>query len=182
MSIGRPLTFDPDKALQSAIEVFWCKDYESSSLRDLLQAMALSKSSLLFARCFMHYCSWGAGRMRARLAHSASGCAFTEETFNAVAEGADTRGCLLMNTASEFGQRDPVMAQLLAAGVERFTEVFREAIVRAQTQGTIPTARDPYALAQYLVGSMSGLRTMVKAGIGLALAREVVQGILRGLA
>jgi TetR/AcrR family transcriptional repressor of nem operon len=194
MSIGRPLAFDPDAALQAAMEVFWSKGYEAASLQDLLQAMTLSKSSLyqtfgskqeLFARCFVRYCDWRASRMRARLAQCGSGWAFIEETFAQVAEGADRglegRGCLLMNTASEFGQRDPLVAELVAAGVARFAEVFREAVGRAQREGAIPAERDAQALAEYLVTSMSGLRTMVKAGMSSAHAHDVVRSILRGL-
>lgn len=176
------------------MEAFWAQGYEATSMQDLLQATNLSKSSLyqtfgskqeLFARCFKHYCRWRAARMRERLARSDSGWCFIEETFRSVAEGADTglegRGCLLMNTASEFGQRDPLVAELVASGIACFAEVFREAITRAQVEGAIAPEREPQALADYLVASMSGLRTMVKAGMGRARVEEVVKGVLRGL-
>lgn len=45
MNIGRPLEFDPEQALDSALTVFWSQGYEATSLQNLLDAMALSKSS-----------------------------------------------------------------------------------------------------------------------------------------
>jgi TetR/AcrR family transcriptional repressor of nem operon len=194
MSAGRPLSFNPDDAVQAAMHVFWMQGYEGTSLQDLLQATALSKSSLyqafgskqaLFVRCFNHYCHSHSARMRACLARALSGRAFIEDTFHAVAAGAggglEGRGCLLMNTATEFGLRDATVGGLIADGMARFAEVFREAIVRAQAEGDIPRERDPRALADYLVSSMSGLRTMVKAGMPSARASAIVQGVLRGL-
>jgi TetR/AcrR family transcriptional repressor of nem operon len=194
MSAGRPLTFDPDQALRAAMELFWRQGYEATSLQHLLKATGLSKSSLyqtfgskqqLFARAFMHYCDWRAGRMLSQLQASSSGWDFIEETFTTVAEGAESalerRGCLLMNTASEFGQRDPAVAKLLMTGMERFTAVFAQAVRQAQAEGQIPAERDAEALARYLVSSMSGLGTLVKAGFSKEQAREVVQAVLRGL-
>lgn len=194
MSVGRPLTFSPNKAVQAAMETFWSRGYEATSLQDLLRSTGLSKSSLyqtfgskqqLFARCFVHYCQWRSARMRARLEQAATGWAFIEETFVGVADGAErgleTRGCLLMNTASEFGQRDPAVAALVADGLSCFASVFRDAVVRAQAEGAIPPQRDPQVLADYLVANMSGLRTMAKAGMDSARLRDVARNILRGL-
>jgi hypothetical protein len=42
---GRPLEFGKDEALEHAMGVFWSRRYEATSLRDLPDAMELSKSS-----------------------------------------------------------------------------------------------------------------------------------------
>src|SRR5438128_8822547 len=43
---GRPRSFDREKALAAAMEVFWRKGYEGASLDDLTKAMGLNKPSL----------------------------------------------------------------------------------------------------------------------------------------
>jgi AcrR family transcriptional regulator len=44
--IGRPLKFDKNEALAAAINVFWSKGYEGSSIKDLTTAMGINAPSL----------------------------------------------------------------------------------------------------------------------------------------
>lgn len=44
--IGRPLKFDKNEALAAAINVFWSKGYEGSSMKDLTTAMGINAPSL----------------------------------------------------------------------------------------------------------------------------------------
>lgn len=177
MKLGRPLEFDPDVALEKAMHVFWIQGYEATSLQNLLDAMDLSKSSFyqvfggkhrLFERCIEHFRDVQVGRLRASLNEAPSGKSFIETCLRDLAEearGPDRpRGCLIMNTATEFAGRDPTVARQVAASIEKLTGVFVAAVQRAQVEGDIPAHRDALVLARYLVSSIGGLRTMVKAG------------------
>ncbi len=194
MSVGRPCEFDPQHALDVAMRVFWQQGYDGTSLGDLLTAMDLSKSSLyqafggkaeLFQRCLEHYRETFSGRMRASLDQAPSGLAFIESILLGVAEGTaepmGRAGCLLTNTASEFGQRDPQIAQVVGRSLERFEDLFYAAICRAQAEKAIPKEANARSLSLFLATSLGGLKGMARAGASPEKIRTVVQVIMNSL-
>jgi len=87
----------------------------------------------------------------------------------------------LMNTASEFSQRDASIADIVSHSVDSFTDVFEVAILQAQQQGEILASRDARSLATYLVSTISGLRNMVKAGADPRTIKQIVEVALPAL-
>lgn len=192
--VGRPLEFDPDVALEAAMGVFWRKGFDATSVQDLLVAMDISKSSLyqafggkqsLFRRCVMRYTDNMAGYMRERLDAAPTGWSFIEgflySVLNDTQDEASRRGCLVMNTASEFAQSDAEIARDVMHSIGRFQAVLLAAVERAQREGDIPTERDPQTLANFLVSSMSGLKTQAKAGADALTLRGIIATTLSAL-
>jgi len=195
MSHGRPLEFDPQLALQKAMELFWCHGYEATSLQALLTAMDISKSSFyqafgskheLFERCLKAFRERQVERMNAALAQTSSGKEFLRNMLLAAARDSATtefpKGCLIMNTATEFSGRDVVVADLVGEGARQFAGVFRTAIERAQADGEIAADRDAEVLARYVVSTISGLKTMAKTGLPAAAIEDVAEVALTVLA
>lgn len=151
MATGRPIEFDPDQVVASATAAFWSKGYEATSLQDLLDATGLSKSSLyqsfggkqqLFGRCISAYTDRMVALLLERLGDSDSAMQFIDSVLTEVgSEGARGRrpiGCLVMNTASEFGQREPVFAEWVDSGISRVRAVMLRAVEQGQRAGRYP--------------------------------------------
>ncbi len=191
-NLGRPLEYNPEKVLDSAMDVFWCKGYEATSVTNLLDAMELSKSSLyqsfgskhqLFERCLTRYANWLHTNMRKQLEESSSGFEFIENLLSSIANTAQlpegNKGCLMVNSTIEFGQKDPIIAASIAGNMQPFSSLYIETVKRAQEEGDIPLDANPQTLANYLHGAISGLRTMIKAGADKKSVQDTVALILK---
>lgn len=194
MSAGRPIQFDPDWAISAATAAFWSKGYEATSLQDLLEATRLSKSSLyqafggkpeLFRRCMVRYADDMVRQLHERLRTTGSTVEFLRATLTQIAgEGASTaapRGCLIMNTAAEFGQRDLAFAECVDQGISRIRAVFQVALSRGQKAGEIRREPSATTLADYVISSIAGIRTMVKAGGRPRALQAIVDIVLESL-
>ena len=195
MSRGRPLTYDPEAVLDAAMEQFWSHGFEATSLPDLLAAMGLSKSSFyqafagkkeLFLHCMERYREKIGGRLREALAAAPSGRAFIERVLLSSANESRQpqelrRGCLLMNTASEFAQKDSAVALQVSSGFDRLRTILAEAVRRGQTEGEIAADLDPDMAASYLISGLGGLKTVVKGGADEQCIRDIVAVTLRAL-
>ncbi|HMS10583.1 MAG TPA: TetR/AcrR family transcriptional regulator [Pyrinomonadaceae bacterium] len=176
------------------MEVFWAKGYEATSLQDLIDAMGLSKSSFynafdskhhLFTETLRHYNECMTTPLASALMDSKSGLTFIKAVFEEIIDQSKTsagmKGCFLMNTATEFAQSDPEIGSIMNSGLKKIETIFHHAILKAQDAGEIPADKDASALAKFLVSNMSGLKTMVKAGIKPAHLLSIVNTLVASL-
>jgi TetR/AcrR family transcriptional regulator, transcriptional repressor for nem operon len=188
MICGRPLQYDPDAVLDAAMQLFWQQGYESTSMSDLLRVMGLSKSSLyqrfggkkeLFLQCMARYRKRVEGQLREHLDEADSALAFIRELLlHAAIEVGDKecqRGCMLMNSASEFAQKDPEIAGQVAVGFAGLRSILQLAVQRGQQEGEITREQKATALAEYLLSNIAGLKTLVKGGADNNQIRRIVE-------
>jgi TetR/AcrR family transcriptional repressor of nem operon len=195
MTPGRPIEFDPDQVISAAMQTFWSKGYEATSMQDLLHATRLSKSSLyqafgskqqLFKRCMDTYVDAMVAQLRERLDASSTALGFIRDVLVEIAsEGTRSHapvGCLVMNTVSEFGQREPAIAEWVDGGIKRVRAVMEAAVRRAQKRGEINGRRSATALADFILSNIAGLRTLVKAGTPAKTTLSVVELVMASVA
>lgn len=194
MAVGRPLQFDPDQALNAALAVFWQHGYESTSLQDLLNAMQLSKSSFyqafgnkqaLFERCIQQYRNDTLRELRAAMENCDDPLALIEGLYRGTLIQREANeyhwGCLVMNTASEFSQRNRSIAEEVTRSVQALTDVFEALILQGQASGVIHQRQSAKKLSQYLMSNLSGLHTLLKTGISHEEAEAIIETIVLSL-
>lgn len=192
--MARPKAFNPDEALDRATALFWRKGYAGVSIADLVSALGVNRGSLygtfkdkraLFLAAIERYdereigatvrhlrTTEGPGRDRIQ--------SLFDKFVRAVEERGDRRGCLVCNTAVEFGAGDSEIEGRIKAIHERLAAAFAVALAADPGFPSEPERRD--RRAHFLTATLMGLHVMAKAGAATEKLRGVVRIAMRGLA
>ncbi len=194
MASGRPQEFDSNKVILAAMDTFWSNGFDGTSMQQLLKSTGLSKSSLyqtfggkqeLFIKCLEEYTLAMKEKLLTQLSLSKSGVNFIKEVLLSAAEEAKgsgiPKGCLIMNTATEFAQSNAAISRTVNKGIEAFRVVFLTALKKARAAKEIDTNSDLEQLSSYVVSSMSGIKSMVKGGADEKAVRSIVEIVMRSI-
>ncbi len=193
-SVGRPREFNLEEVLDKAVETFWSKGYEATSIQDLVDGMGIHRGSLyaafgdkqrLFLTVLDRYRKVVVRKLLDILDAQTSGKAAIRQFFANVVEhvikGGSLRGCLVTNSAVERGLSDPQTAKRVSACLTQLEDGFHKTLMRAQSTGEIDPRRDPRALARYLTSSLQGLLVIGKVRSDRMVLEDVVKVTLRAL-
>lgn len=174
---GRPREFDIEAAVESAMQVFWTRGYNGTSLVDLIDGTGLSRGSLykafgdkhgLFLCALDRYISVSSVQLINNLRKPGSVKAALRETLSRFAQlscAADgSRGCMLVATATEMAPYDAGVAERVKAMLDRVRDAYAAAIKRGQASGEIPARHDAESLAGLVVCLTQGMRVVGKIG------------------
>ncbi len=178
MKPGRPLEYDREEVLEIAMHLFWYKGFDNTTLKEILNATQISKSSFyyafgskeqLFELCIHRYCDMQLKYLQTNLEQATTGRVFIECFLKEIEAARNfserQKGCFLINTVAEFSGRDHTVSVLVSKATLKFVEVFQVAIERGQKEGVISRQKDASVLAFYLINNIAGLRTMIKAEV-----------------
>lgn len=187
----RVKAFDPEVALDRAVELFWRCGYEGTSLAKLLEFMGISRQSLydtygdkhrLFLAVLDRYRANVQRQLATLIAGEATAVAGIQAVFEwvnqAVIEDAEHRSCLVSNTALELGQRDPEVRERVAAHLRDVEAVFTATLERGQAAGELAPSHDVRALARFLTNSIHGLGILARGGAPAPVLRDAIETTL----
>ncbi|MBP1160290.1 TetR/AcrR family transcriptional regulator [Rhodococcus sp. PvR099] len=174
--MARTKAFDPDVALQSALELFWRHGYEATSMTDLVEHLGVGRASLyatfgnkhdLYLKAMDRYGETRDPRLFSELSQPGPALPAVRAVVRRFADEASSNqrlnGCFITNTAAELGPHDTDAARRVEVSWEHIETLLYSALVRAQTQGELPANRDPRGLARMLLVLMQGMRVVGKA-------------------
>lgn len=170
--MARTKEFDPDVALRAAMDLFWHRGYEATSMQDLVDRLGIGRGSIyatfgskheLYLLALDRYARESGDRALELL--SRPGPALP--AVRALVEGfltealTDGKGCFVTNTAVEC-PHDPPVARKVESSWDGLETVITGALTRARNQGELAEDKDPRALARFLVIIAQGLKVMAR--------------------
>ena len=174
--MARHKEFDRDEALHKAMEVFWARGYNATSIQDLVEHMSINRQSIydtfgdkhaLYLQSLDHYCQVEGRKTIELLESSASIKKAVRKLFMEVVDGSvgatEQRGCFAGNAMSELAGRCKATADRTNSNMAVMEGALYRALLRGKKAGELKALSEPRAVARFLYSSLQGLVLMSKA-------------------
>lgn len=189
--MGRLKEFDEDKAIDGAVDCFWARGYEATSVRDLAQHMGIGGASLynayggkraLFVKALERYANRSSRERIARL--EATGLpkeaieAFLAEIIERSLKDRARKGCLLVNSALDVAPHDAEIGKVVAGYLDEIRAFFQRNIEAGRRAGQMPRSLDAVATSAHLLGILLGIRVLARTRPDRALLESIARPAL----
>ncbi|MGH1405531.1 MAG: TetR/AcrR family transcriptional regulator [Rhodomicrobiaceae bacterium] len=167
--------FDLDIATDKAIQVFWKKGYEGTSMSDLIDAMGINKGSLynafgskdeLFNRALLRYDQLNRQEALKQLSKQEDPkqviATFFDGMISETREDQEHKGCFLVNTALDLPNQSDEIKKMVSAALKELEDFFVTIIKKGQKVGTIETTKNAKEIAVSMVALIVGLRVLAR--------------------
>ncbi|HHT7156414.1 TetR/AcrR family transcriptional regulator [Bacillus thuringiensis] len=174
--MARTREFDKDEVLDAAMQLFWEKGYEATSLSDLTSRMGIQRPSIystfgdkkeLFEAALRRYTMSRASDIRNRLqSHSSvkeSFSIFFADVVNEEYAEDLSKGCFCINTMVELAPHDERFEILTREHQMYLAVIFQETIERGIQLGELEVNTDAKSLSQALIVALIGLTVIMKS-------------------
>jgi TetR/AcrR family transcriptional repressor of nem operon len=174
--MGRKKTYDRDVLIDKSVEMFRDHGFAGTSTQMLVDGLGVNRYSLyaefgdkqsLFDAALERYDQEVIERSFGPLEAPGAGISEIRSLLEFYALASDSpawgRGCLLCNTAVEFGPGDPSGAGFVERYFARLSSAFLAALGNAHTDGTLADSVDIHQESEFLTASVLGLFVMLRA-------------------
>ncbi|HEY0577377.1 MAG TPA: TetR family transcriptional regulator [Pseudonocardia sp.] len=191
--MARAKEFDPEVALERAMELFWRQGYEATSIADLVAHLGIAKASL--------YATFG-GKHDLYLAAldryirhpdpdpvevlSSPGPVLPAiqtllDIYAAPSPFDRPAGCMVVAAAVECPPEDQAVQSRLELSWGSSEVLLTSALLRARAQGEIRADAEPASLARFLLVLIQGIRVVGASSAGAGRARDAARHALDAL-
>jgi TetR/AcrR family transcriptional repressor of nem operon len=186
--------FDVNEVLGKAMQTFWNRGYEATSMQDLVDRTGINRGSLYATYRDKHALFLASLRMYAETIHlkrlsdlesrygpreaiRQSFLAFISQA----SEKGGNRGCFLTNTALELAAHDPGAGRIVAQAQKQTEAWFARMIRKGKVEGEVAAHVKPAEAAGALLASLIGLSVLARSRPERTLLHSIVDDAVRHL-
>lgn len=171
----RSKAYSKDVVLERAMHVFWINGYDATSVRLLEKEMGINQFSIyasfkdkrsLFIKSIRKYREFVKQHVFSDLLQENSGLAELESflfkitALNKISK--KEKGCLIVNTAAEIGNKDDYIAREVNLYYDFIRDMLRKVLLNAITKNEIPANTNVEQQANFFLGIMQGISVASK--------------------
>ncbi|MDB5116895.1 MAG: comR 2 [Mucilaginibacter sp.] len=185
--MARTKDFDENEVLTKAIQLFWHKGYNGTSMQDLVDGLGISRSSLydtytdkhtLFIKALESYQNTGAGKIQAIIDNSGSAKETVKRllgfAINELLGDKQHKGCFMVNAEVEVAPHDAEVNNLVCKNDQQMEEAFYQVIQKGKDSGEIKNRQDARALARFIFNAVKGMRVTAKSITDKAVFDDII--------
>lgn len=174
---GRPLSFNRENALHTALQLFWKQGYEGTSIADLVNAMGIAPPSLytafgskeqLYLEVVDLYLQGPGNFIQHALAQTSDARSFTEQVLSNAANEFTAHnhppGCIVSSGLLTSANLHHKMAQSLSDLRSATLGLIRQRFEQAQDCGELPASTDCHSLARFFGAVIQGMSIQARDG------------------
>lgn len=174
---GRPRSFDRQAALRQAMNVFWAKGYDATSLTDLTSAMGINPPSLyaafgskenLFREAIALYSTSEGDDIWSGIEQAPTAREAIATMLRASAESfsrpGKPRGCMIVLSALNADKGNAAICEALREHRVDNIKQLRQRLERDIAEGKLPAAIDTRAIATFYVTIQQGMSIQARDG------------------
>jgi AcrR family transcriptional regulator len=174
--MARPREFDENEVLDKALQAFWARGYDATSVEDLVAATGLARASLygafgdkeqLFHRVMKHYLE----QSEREIAEATRGLsarqaveAFVQRRLQGFCSKENPKGCFAQVSA-QSGSSVSVIQEVVLEGARQSRTWLVRQIKAAQADGEVSLDAEPGVLADFLTVVLTGLSASARSGM-----------------
>jgi TetR/AcrR family transcriptional repressor of nem operon len=166
--MARDKDFIPEEKIAKALDVFWEKGYNATSMQDLVDAMQINRSSLynsfgdkhnLFLECLRTYGYLAAQDFESVLKlKDLTPLETLEKIIDVYVAGTiyDCKCCMGIKSSFELAGDDEEVRRIIKQASDRTIGLFTDLLRRAKEQGEIAEDKNPAVLAHIIFNGFCG--------------------------
>lgn len=165
--MARTVEFNECEIIDKAMNVFWEKGYQATSMQDLVDAMQINRSSIyntigdkhqLFMKCISSYFDNAMLEIKEKVAKETSA---KQALINIITDKASwivdcEKGCLGIKTVFEIAPEDNEVRKLMSQNNEIFLQFLAEVVQKAIDDKELDDSEDAMLMAEYIMTSFTG--------------------------